>query len=334
MLRFLGYRVTPCFVTSQGPRTWYRVGKTLQKGNLVFIRIDGSGMLDTYTLLKIIFPYIRIYWEIHGSLEELLWSGNSNRFGIALKHMCRFMLSWFTSGYIFVSSTLQRHMATHMLPKRSIVLPNFFARARGSANRDIMTSIKKMKSPFIVFWGGDPQYRWQAVDLVDKVAEAIYAVDPHILFIVTGQGSWYKLPLRPNVMILPLVDERTYQTILAASHVCLALYHPYPGVLFYFSPLKIISYLAFGKPVIATNIGEIPQFISDGANGFLTNNSITQIVKFVKILRRKNTLRMQISRAAKQSAERFTMRPMSLIWKSQLASFFPKEDEHASQKHA
>jgi glycosyltransferase involved in cell wall biosynthesis len=38
---------------------------------------------------------------------------------------------------------------------------------------------------------------------------------------------------------------------------------------FYFSPLKLFEYLAMGKPVVASDVGQISEVIRDGDNGVL-----------------------------------------------------------------
>ncbi len=45
---------------------------------------------------------------------------------------------------------------------------------------------------------------------------------------------------------------------------------PYPDLEgFYFSPLKILEYMAAGKPVVASRVGDIPDLVRDGVDGLL-----------------------------------------------------------------
>lgn len=54
---------------------------------------------------------------------------------------------------------------------------------------------------------------------------------------------------------------------LAAMDIAVAPYDETPG--FYFSPLKLVEYMAAGKPVIAAAIGQITDCIRDGETGLL-----------------------------------------------------------------
>jgi predicted glycosyltransferase/glycosyltransferase involved in cell wall biosynthesis len=63
------------------------------------------------------------------------------------------------------------------------------------------------------------------------------------------------------------VDPSEIPGLLASMDVSVA---PYPDLDdFYFSPLKIYEYMAAGLPVIASRIGDLPELIKDGINGFL-----------------------------------------------------------------
>jgi glycosyltransferase involved in cell wall biosynthesis len=45
---------------------------------------------------------------------------------------------------------------------------------------------------------------------------------------------------------------------------------PYPDLdQFYFSPLKLLEYMAAGVPVVASNVGQISELIDDGVDGLL-----------------------------------------------------------------
>ncbi len=63
------------------------------------------------------------------------------------------------------------------------------------------------------------------------------------------------------------VPPETIPGLLAAMDVAVAPYPPLAG--FYFSPLKVYEYMAAGRAVVASGIGQLSQLIRHGENGLL-----------------------------------------------------------------
>ena len=51
------------------------------------------------------------------------------------------------------------------------------------------------------------------------------------------------------------------------------------------SPLKLFEYMACGKPVIASRVGQLESVIQDGIDGLLVDNSPEDVVKKILFLR-------------------------------------------------
>lgn len=80
---------------------------------------------------------------------------------------------------------------------------------------------------------------------------------------------------------------------------------PYPELeQFYFSPLKLFEYMACGRAVVASRIGQIPDVIRDGDNGVLSEpGDVAALADNLEKLLRKPQLRMQLGRAAHVSMQ-------------------------------
>jgi len=73
--------------------------------------------------------------------------------------------------------------------------------------------------------------------------------------------------LRGAVEFTGAVSPEQVPSLLASMDVAVA---PYPDLRrFYFSPLKIYEYMAAGRPVVASRIGQLETVIEDGVNGLL-----------------------------------------------------------------
>jgi glycosyltransferase involved in cell wall biosynthesis len=78
---------------------------------------------------------------------------------------------------------------------------------------------------------------------------------------------------------------------------------PYPhSEEFYFSPLKVFEYMAAGKPVIASAIGQIVHVIDHGRNGLLVEpGSVVALVAALQCLRENPVAAAQLGHAARQT---------------------------------
>lgn len=79
---------------------------------------------------------------------------------------------------------------------------------------------------------------------------------------------------------------------------------PYPDLQdFYFSPLKILEYMAAGLPIVASDIGQIPEFVENSQTGLLVKSGCERDLA-QKILQLCDDvgLRTQLGEAAKQKA--------------------------------
>ncbi len=80
---------------------------------------------------------------------------------------------------------------------------------------------------------------------------------------------------------------------------------PYPAIdNFYFSPLKILEYMAAGLPIVASRIGQIPELIDHGRTGMLVEpGNLSELSATVEQLCDNETLRRKLGRAARTEVE-------------------------------
>lgn len=115
---------------------------------------------------------------------------------------------------------------------------------------------------------------WHDIELLTHLFRALRQ-DPKYHLLVVGDGPMRRLvePLAEEspdrVTLTGAIEQEEVPQYLRAVDIALA---PYPEMdLFYFSPLKVYEYMAMGKAVIATKIGQLQTLIQDGENGRLVN---------------------------------------------------------------
>ncbi len=133
----------------------------------------------------------------------------------------------------------------------------------------------------------------------------------HLLLVGDGPlRSWIEsyiqgARLEGTVTIMGSVPYDRIPSLIQRMDVTVA---PYPFVEdFYFSPLKLFEYMAIGKPVVASRIGQIQEVIQDGATGLLVRpGDPRDLVEKIERLRCAPGLRKALGIAASQEAAHYT----------------------------
>jgi glycosyltransferase involved in cell wall biosynthesis len=99
---------------------------------------------------------------------------------------------------------------------------------------------------------------------------------------------------------LGAVASQDVPTKLSAIDIAVA---PYPATTnFYFSPLKVIEYMAAGRAIVASRIGQIEQMIEDGSTGLLVPpGDAVAFAEAFERLARDPQLRSRLGQAARAS---------------------------------
>lgn len=268
------------------------------------IRIDGSGILDKFTLLKLIIPRIALYWELHGFPEENYTEtiGVFGRLSQFKSYLRRRLLSYRVDMVISISQELAAYAKTRIHVNQSVVIPNFVLPSEYHIPpRKHDTALDTLSKRFLVYWGGGAELPWQALDVIELVAKKTYAKDPSILFVIAGSDAWHSLTWRTNIILTSRLLRLDFLRLIEHANVCLALYHAPKQTPFYFSPLKILDYMALSKPVIATNQTSIRHLITHGINGLLTDNAPADITAKILLLKQSAAYAKQLGDHAKQT---------------------------------
>lgn len=112
-----------------------------------------------------------------------------------------------------------------------------------------------------------------------------------------------------NVCFLGYVPNRELPRYLSSADILLAPYteecQAIDGMrtINYASPLKLCEYMAAGKPIIASNIGAIPEVIEHERNGLLVEpGNVSDLVRAVSRLLNDPQLAQRLGRAAREDS--------------------------------
>ncbi len=152
---------------------------------------------------------------------------------------------------------------------------------------------------------------WHGLAVLVEAFALLHRRDPKSRLLIVGDG-----PEREN-----LVADLSARKLLEAVHLTGAVASgqvpgwlasmdvavaPYPKLLhFYFSPLKVFEYMATGRPVVASRIGQLARLIEDEVTGLLCPaGDPAALAAALDRLRREPELRARLGQAARASVLR------------------------------
>ena len=150
--------------------------------------------------------------------------------------------------------------------------------------------------------------RWHGVDLLLAAFQDLHRAAPLTHLLLVGDGPLRqgfeeevcKMGLQLAVTFTGGVAHEDVPQYLAAMDVTVA---PYPALEeFYYSPIKLFEYMAAGRAVVASRVGQVAETIQDGVNGLLFDpGHRTGLVNCLRRLQNDVALRNELGRKASEA---------------------------------
>ncbi len=268
--------------------------KVARAADVLYIRIAGRPVhayLEQATLLRLLRPFsLPVVWEVNAPVEELLGSyppGRERDSIIKRENRKRKVLAHLVDAGIGVSEVLKRYISDVLDIRMSYSIPNGSDPCLFDPACTVETVLTRFQDTFKVFWMGNAGTSWQGMELIIETARKMEKHDRRVLFVLVTGESLVPLPVMSNVLILRPMSYHDLPHYLAAADACLCLYKPYDWLSygFYGSSLKLFDYMAAGKPVIASNMGQLAKVIQHGVNGMLVPNDSEAIIEMLCMLK-------------------------------------------------
>jgi glycosyltransferase involved in cell wall biosynthesis len=210
-----------------------------------------------------------------------------------------------------LSSQLQKAGVKHDLIR---VLPNaanpglFHMNLDGKPVRDRFN----LDGRFVIGFVGTFK-QWHGVDFLLSAFGDLHRADPSTHLLLVGDGPLRqgfeeevrKMGLQQGVTFTGGVAHEDVPQYLAATDVAVA---PYPANdQFYYSPIKLFEYMAAGRAVVASRIGQVAEIVADGATGLLFEpGDRGGLVNCLRRLQKDGALRNELGRRASAACSEHT----------------------------
>ncbi len=179
-----------------------------------------------------------------------------------------------------VSEPLKHHLIDnwHMPARKIAVFPNVADverfRPDAEARADVRTGLGMPANPIIVFVGNF--YVWHDVPTLLAAFAEVVEKTPEARLVMVGDGAMRNtimqrtvdLGIEKVVHFTGMVAHHDVPRFLAAADIAVV---PYPALTtqMWLSPLKLYEYMAAGKAIVASSIGQLNDVLEDGRNGLL-----------------------------------------------------------------
>jgi len=150
-------------------------------------------------------------------------------------------------------------------------------------------------------------HHWHGVADVPQLIDKVLAQFDDALFLFVGKGGALEMELRQKlsgkyakrVIFTGHVDNDKAPDYVRLFTVAIA---PYPKIdLFYFSPMKVFEYMAAGKAIIASRIGQITEVLHDDKSAVLYDpGNISELQEKLVDLLRDESRRIKLGENARQ----------------------------------
>lgn len=167
----------------------------------------------------------------------------------------------------------------------------------------------KIEKPLILYLG--QLHGGQYVEFFIRAASKLIKDYRHDLsFMIVGDGYQAEklkkiacnLNLNGNIIFTGAVPHNLIPQYIAAADICVACFEENEVTLCK-SPLKIVEYLASGKAIVASNVGEVPNML--GQAGILTQpGDIASLAEGIIKLIEDDNLRNGLGKLARERAEK------------------------------
>ncbi len=155
--------------------------------------------------------------------------------------------------------------------------------------------------------------KWHGVGMLLEVGKKIIESSRDVTFLVVGDGPLkhelkkYVLDnnLQKYVIFTGRIDHDKIPPYIAAMDIAVL---PYPAIKnFYFSPLKLYEFMAMGKPIIASRLGQIQEVLEAGRDSELVKpgNQKEWYEKLIKLIDNQD-YRAYLGQNVKMKGSQFT----------------------------
>lgn len=210
-----------------------------------------------------------------------------------------------------VSNQLKTYVAKRGVPgERIAVIPNAADVEHEVRRNGVVRDQYGIRNRVVIGFVGS-FHHWHGVSELFHLILSVTKVRPQSTFLLVGSGGprgaeltdmVKQHGLEDQVILTGFVHPDQVSHYITAMDIVLA---PYPNLeFFYYSPVKVFEYMAYGKAIVTSRIGQLGELIRNERNGLLCEpGNIDDYIRKILLLVDDADLRNRLGEQARKEAE-------------------------------
>jgi glycosyltransferase involved in cell wall biosynthesis len=220
----------------------------------------------------------------------------------------------YSDAIVVISSVLKNQLVSLGVPPEKItVIPNGVDADKYSPSVDGSSIRKKYNLDGKLVCGYTGTFgQWHGITVLAEAVKFVVKKNPNVIFLLIGDGvlrGEVEDILRrdgvwQNVIITGMMQHQAVPQHLAACDALVlpAIDNP-DGLGFFQSPIKLFEYMAMGKAVISSDVGQPKDIIQSGTNGLLVHQqNAAELAEKILMLADDHALCQSLGSAARRDA--------------------------------
>lgn len=274
--------------------------------DVLYIRPSNRRSLqEAATMLRFTRRNLPVIWELNSPIEELLAFSTPDNHQQILKQIAvgKKRLQFFArhvDAAVAVSETMGHYARNVLGINNTIIVPNGADIA--ATSNTTSTFLRNLGQYFRVLWAGASRYPWQGIEQILEAAAILRSQAPDILFVLINANTIHNESIPDNVIVLPGTSLAGVMNYAMDADCLLAIYNDYSWCPygFYNSPLKLFQFMATGKPVIATALGQNTEVITNEKDGLLVPPNAQMLAEAISKLRNNRNYGQKMGKAGRE----------------------------------
>ena len=284
---------------------WLKLYKILKKirPDVAHVHTHNSMLLSFLPLKTLGIPVI---FDAHGGyIDELIMTYGRETTDVRMWRLLEPILFRVSDRVTVVTEGLREYVESRGISSTKIVrvpggVTGDFFKSRGKSKRDLGIS----DSDYVIMYTGNFN-AWQGIDILINTAKIVVERNDSVKFVLVGNTSHEKyaklaegLGLSSFFIFTGQKRREELPDFLQIADV-LVLPRPDLAITKYGFPSKLPEYMASGKPVIATDVGDHHLLVKNMATGLLVPPHVKEIAEAILYLIKDDSLGKRLGAAAR-----------------------------------